>query len=202
MKIATRCVLLALIVTMGAFLLGAAEAPSPEAMDQPQARYMGNSSCRECHPTAYEQWVGTKHSRAYVILAWDKARMMVTKGHSVLTNATCLRCHSTAATLPMNRRAEGFHVEEGVQCEGCHGPGEYHVAMQRAMKVGEENAPDGDIASDEEQEADQIGELPERDEESCVRCHRPLASHAMLRTPVFDYEVAWPLVKHGKEPKE
>ena len=42
---------------------------------------------------------------------------------------TCVRCHATATasgTPPSNM--EGFHVDDGVGCESCHGPGEAHVA--------------------------------------------------------------------------
>src|SRR5258708_7354434 len=46
----------------------------------------------------------------------------------------CFACHSTAAVSAARLRLD--HLMPGVTCEGCHGPGERHIA---ALKAGSKN---------------------------------------------------------------
>ena len=52
----------------------------------------------------------------------------------------CLWCHATGAHVEEWEKDEAFIIEEGVQCEKCHGPGSEYmdVMMNRemAMKAG------------------------------------------------------------------
>ena len=57
-------------------------------------------------------------------------------------SAICLGCHATAWHSEEWEKDETFHIEDGVQCEGCHGPGSEYASLevmkdrQAAMKAG------------------------------------------------------------------
>ena len=80
--------------------------------------YVGNKSCKSCHPAEYASWKKTKHSHAY--------HTLVEAGHE--KDPDCLPCHTV-----------GFGFETGytdqtktatlsdVGCENCHGVGGNHV---------------------------------------------------------------------------
>jgi len=46
----------------------------------------------------------------------------------------CFNCHSTAAVSNAQLRLD--HLKPGVTCEGCHGPGEKHIAAIKAGSKG------------------------------------------------------------------
>jgi YVTN family beta-propeller protein len=150
----------------------------------PAARYVGNEVCGTCHTREYKEWLGTKHARTWVMLGMaDKAGKVATgfkMTEQPQQSAVCLECHGTAAGVPASYRADTFHVEEGVQCERCHGPGEKY-ATEEVMKDREKAMSLGLI-------------LPTRD--VCMGCHAPKPSHAfMLRKP-FDFDSAYSRIKH------
>jgi hypothetical protein len=92
----------------------------------------------------------------------------------------CLRCHGTAGDVLPEYRAANFHVEEGMQCEHCHGPGE-HYAKEDVMK--------------DRKRAMEAGlQMPKLD--MCLTCHNPKPSHAKLKAPAFDVKAAWERIKH------
>ena len=178
-----------LLVGLIPMLLGANETTTGKQEDESTLKYVGNQACKECHPTAYKEWVGSKHARAYVLLAWGVSREMARENEEPTENRNCLRCHAPATRIAAERLAPGFHIEEGVKCESCHGPGEMHVAKQRAKMTGENhNVP-------------RSARLKRLKKENCEPCHRPLASHEMLKKPPFDYEKAWAMIHHAKEKK-
>ena len=150
----------------------------------PAARYVGNEVCGTCHTREYKEWLGTKHARTWVMLGMaDKAGKVATgfkMTEQPQQSAVCLECHGTAAGVPASYRADTFHVEEGVQCERCHGPGEKY-ATEEVMKDREKAMSLGLI-------------VPTRD--VCMGCHAPKPSHAfMLRKP-FDFDSAYSRIKH------
>lgn len=98
-------------------------------------------------------------------------------------SAKCLICHATAATVSEDYRSPGFHLEEGVQCEACHGPGE---------KYGDE-----EIMQDKEAALSAGLRMP--DETYCLGCHRPEPSHAELNLKPFSFEERWKKIAHSKE---
>lgn len=69
----------------------------------------------------------------------------------------CLNCHSTAAVNAAQLQLD--HLMPGVTCEGCHGPGEKHVA---AIKAGRKNL---QIFNPAKLEADELSQ------EFCGACH-------------------------------
>lgn len=92
---------------------------APRALDPPpNQRFAGPQACASCHPSQYEFWKATRHSRAYQSLK-------VTNQH---LDAECAKCHTVGyrqfAGWQAPSAAVGF---ENVQCAACHGPGADHA---------------------------------------------------------------------------
>jgi len=123
--------------------------PQPGAT---QGQYLGVQSCSTsaCHakstrpgaPAAYVSWQKDPHSCAYAGgatgkygtvngLSGAKAKDIATKfGAGDPTTAdACLKCHAGAASITGTATKLGLpakgaaSLEDGVQCESCHGPG-------------------------------------------------------------------------------
>ncbi|MBC8230998.1 beta-propeller fold lactonase family protein [bacterium] len=153
----------------------------------PKAKYVGNQVCQSCHPEAYRIWVASKHARSYVMLGTMMAMNMGEEGEiqasSPRKSAKCLTCHATAATIPKEYRVPGFHIEEGVKCEACHGPGEKYIA--------EEIMRDRELAM--------AAGLLMPNEKDCLKCHEPKISHEMLNKKLFDYAASWKKIAHPEK---
>lgn len=118
-----------------------------EAMASGLYRYVGSSKCRLCHRQFFLGRKKDLHDFAMEPLAESNAQ----------DNPKCLVCHST-----------GFGVETGfesiektprlanVQCEGCHGPGNVHIANVKQKLKG------GFLAG---------ADRPERLKKMCISCH-------------------------------
>jgi len=154
-----------------------------ESFETPPAKYVGTQSCKSCHSETYRIWVGSKHARTYVVLGTMMA-MKMGENERVKTSpqksAKCLTCHATAATVSREYRTPDFHIEEGVKCESCHGPGEQHV--KKAITEGKEDA--------------MQAKLLKPKEDDCMTCHKPKNSHKMLKKKPFDYATFWKKIAH------
>lgn len=155
-----------------------------ESFTTPPAKYVGNQVCKSCHSEAYSVWVCSKHARTYVVLGTMMAMKMGEKAKIKACcppkSAKCLTCHATATTVPKEYRTPGFHIEEGVKCESCHGPGEEHAkkAITKDIKG-----------------AMLAGPLMPK-EDDCMTCHKPKDSHKMLKKKPFDYATFWKKIVH------
>ena len=153
-------------------------------MPDPPYKYVGNMVCAGCHMGQYKAWLGTKHARTWVMLQREVAkkigREMGIRASSPQYSGVCLECHGTAANHAEDFRADGFHVEEGVQCERCHGPGGYHASA--------------DIMRDKDR-AKSLG-LRKATKEDCLVCHKAKPSHGVLGRPSFDFDKSWSKIKH------
>jgi len=140
--------------------LGAGAAFAADEPALPKCAYVGVSGCRICHnsKTQGEQtviWKGTKHATAYETLKTDEAiKMGAARGlkKPPVESAECLRCHATGWNLTEEQKAQflkpAFKIEDGVQCETCHGPGEKYrtltmmknrqAALEAGMILGDE----------------------------------------------------------------
>jgi len=80
-------------------------------------------------------------------------------GRSMSTEAAqgCFNCHSTAAVSAAQLQLD--HLMAGVTCEGCHGPGEKHVAAVKA------NSKNLQVFNPAKLEADELSQ------EVCGACH-------------------------------
>jgi len=151
----------------------------------PPAKYVGNEVCGTCHTREYKLWLGTKHARTWVMLGMmDKAMkvgsQLEMKASMPQYSAVCLGCHGTAADAPPEYRAATFHIEDGVQCERCHGPGEKY-ATEAAMK--------------DRQKALSLGlRLPDRT--LCMGCHKAKPSHSFMEKKPFDFDTSYKKIVH------
>ena len=74
--------------------------------------YMGAEYCASCHQKEYQSWLISPHARATNDLPVGE-----------LSNPACLSCHATGV---FDQELRAF---PGVQCEACHGPGEYYASL-------------------------------------------------------------------------
>jgi hypothetical protein len=150
---------------------------------QSPARFEGVKVCANCHLSQYKTLLGTGHGRSWVVLGREVgkqiARELGVKGNPQYS-ATCLACHGTAALVTADSRVPNFRVEEGVSCEGCHGPGgEYTKTMNdRAQAI--------------------AAGLKIPKAEDCMVCHKPKPSHAILKGILqpFDLEAGMRRINH------
>ena len=151
--------------------------------------YVGVRVCAGCHAAGsmgdqYSQWLHSRHSQAYALLARPES-LEIAKLSGLRTlpqeSAICLGCHATAWHAEEWEKDETFHIEDGVQCEGCHGPGSEY-ASTAVMK--------------DRQAAMMAGlQMPTRD--FCVNCHVEKGSHlAILKRPPVDVKQGWETLKH------
>ena len=156
-----------------------------DSITQPGAKYVGNEVCGTCHAREYKKWLGTRHARSWVMLGMiekaDKVRSHFNvRSSSPQNSAICLKCHGTAADTPPEFRLPAFHVEEGVQCETCHGPGDRY-ATEEVMK--------------NKQEAISLGlRMPTK--EVCLNCHKAKSSHEFMNKKPFDFEEMYKKIAH------
>jgi YVTN family beta-propeller protein len=151
--------------------------------------YVGVRVCAGCHSAAsigsqYGKWLHSKHSAAYAVLVKPEGlEMGKLSGLRTLPqeSAICLGCHATAWHSEDWEKDETFHIEDGVQCEGCHGPGSEYASLEvmkdrpAAMKAG----------------------LRMPDQELCVNCHIEKGTHvAVLKQPPLEVKKGWPLLLH------
>ena len=102
--------------------------------------YVGQGVCRECHPQVDISDSHTsvdipKHNRTLDLLSREEARSIAALSGIVeraKDSLICLYCHATAADEGARWTAESFSIEDGVQCEACHGAGSAHVESVRS----------------------------------------------------------------------
>ncbi len=119
-----------------------------------QYDYIGAVKCKMCHNkkstgAQYEQWMGTKHAKAYESLKGDEQN-----------DPACLKCHSTYYGDD-EMLMTTIKPEEGVSCESCHGPGSGYKS-NTIMKDREKSIEKGLI-------------IP--DEKLCKKCHNEESPH-------------------------
>ncbi len=158
-------------VHRGGFLTKAPKSSHPLQIDFPDARFVGSTACKECHPKAFAVWSESRHSHAYENLA--KYGRPLGRQH----DPECAECHTT-----------GFHYKTGFVnemltphlagngCENCHGPASLRVAEPKNAKYSIPLRLS-------------IGNV-ERD---CRRCHDA------DNDPHFDLLKYWPKIRHGRE---
>lgn len=142
--------------------------PSSSTVVPEGPQYIGSAKCKQCHNSAdkgmaYDTWSKSEHAKAFETLAGDKAKAIAKeKGIADPQKAdACLQCHVTGHGVPAAQIKRGFKVEDGVQCESCHGPGSDHASarMKDAMKPGSVPLTKDEIASGT------------RSMELCGKCH-------------------------------
>ena len=141
--------------------------------------YVGFKICAECHAGRGSTWVRSRHAQAYTALSKPEAQQIAKlSGVPVPPQQSplCLGCHATGAEAEPWERDPTFAIQDGVQCEHCHGPGSEYAdsATMRnrelAMKMG--------------------FRMPSKEE--CHSCHGPKGSHdAVLKRERLDIDTLW-----------
>ncbi|MFN7992436.1 MAG: multiheme c-type cytochrome [Bryobacteraceae bacterium] len=174
---------------MGLIVVAAILAPASAQAAPKKPVYVGVRVCAGCHAAdgignQYSKWLHSRHSEGYAALAKPES-LEIARLSGLRTlpqeSAICLGCHATAWHTEDWEKDETFHIEDGVQCEGCHGPGSEYASSNTmkdraaAMKAG----------------------LRMPDQVYCVNCHIEKGSHtAVLKHPPVDLKAGWAELLH------
>ena len=151
-----------------------------------QHSYIGVKSCAMCHKSEKQGqqlriWEGSKHSKSFEILLTEKANNTAKeKGYETKASETadCLKCHASGYNVDASLLGKNFKIEQGVQCETCHGPGSDYK-KKSVMKDRKKSVANGLL-------------LFENPEELCLTCH-----NAESPTYVdFIFEEYWEKIVH------
>ena len=133
------------------------------AQDPDPALYVGVKMCGICHKkeengNALGIWEKGPHARAFEMLGKGRAKAAAAKLgiEDPQKSGKCLKCHSTAYNFTEKVSVEKLKVEDGVQCESCHGPGKNYMKKS----VMQNHA-----------EAVKNGMIHPALEKSCTKCH-------------------------------
>lgn len=141
--------------------------------------YVGVKVCSQCHAGRagghlFSLWRASGHANAYASLWSSQARKVAELSgipEEPQEAAMCLGCHATAADAEAWEKEDSFFLQDGVQCETCHGPGSEYMSREVMM--------DRDKAM--------MAGLKMPGEHECMMCHNVKGSHvAVLRSPELD----------------
>lgn len=160
--------------------------PFTSIFSQNAHTYVGAETCGMCHKTEKQGsqlsiWKNSAHSKAYETLKTEKANQIAKeKGFKTAAVETpeCLKCHATGYNLDASMLGKKFKVEDGVQCETCHGAGSDYKDM-KVMKDKELAIKNGLVMHD-------------KIESFCIECHN-------AESPTFidmNIQEAWQKIKH------
>ena len=122
--------------------------------------YVGAQQCGSCHPFEYQNWSTSRHAKAHVALSADQFK-----------DPKCNTCHTMEP-------GAGDPKLVGVQCESCHGGGQYYHPNY-VMK---------------DKELSRILGLLDPKEAQCKQCHNERAPSVVP----FDFANMWGRIDHGR----
>ncbi|MBI5808615.1 MAG: cytochrome C554 [Ignavibacteriales bacterium] len=120
--------------------------------------FEGTQVCGMCHKSEKQGqqlkiWQESKHAQAYKTLTTPEAdKIAAEKGFKTKAVETkeCLKCHASGYDVDKALIGAKFKVEDGVQCETCHGAGSAYKSMavmknreeavKKGLKVYEDNS--------------------------------------------------------------
>lgn len=152
-------------------------------------KYVGVTTCvGACHKTdaqgkQLDIWQNSKHAEAYKTLLTPEAdKIAKEKGFNTPAVETpqCLKCHTLGTDINPADFESTFKIEDGVQCESCHGPGSEYKKLN-IMKDRQKSIENGLIVHTE-------------GEKFCTGCHNS-------DSPTFkgfNYDEAWAKIVHKK----
>ncbi|MFZ1291606.1 MAG: multiheme c-type cytochrome [Melioribacteraceae bacterium] len=157
------------------------------ADDPPMFNYIGTEACGKCHKSEKQGkqliiWKESIHAGAYkTLLSEDAIKIAKEMGFDKLPHelVECLVCHASGYDVDNERLEVGFKIEDGVQCETCHGAGSEYKTI-KIMK-------DRNLALQKG-----LNNIFEKTEELCTGCHNP-------DSPTFsgfEFETMWAKIEH------
>ena len=112
----------------------------PATREQTRPKFIGVEGCSKCHNSEatgkqVESWKGSAHARAFETLGSATARKIAAERgiDDPQADGRCVRCHTTGAGIPKSGFRPGFQASDGVQCEACHGAGEYYAKIEHMI---------------------------------------------------------------------
>ncbi|RMD49342.1 MAG: cytochrome C554 [Ignavibacteria bacterium] len=151
-----------------------------------QNKYVGVKKCGMCHKkdktgNQLKVWKGSLHSKAFETLKSKEADEISMKkdGKKAAENPNCLKCHAPQYNVDAKLLGKKFKLEQGVQCETCHGPGSAYAKM-KIMKDKEKSIEKG------------LHLYKDPAKELCVKCHNEESPNYKG----FDFEKYWAKIKH------
>lgn len=182
--------------------------PGPAAAKE--GTYVGVKTCVRCHKKKSEGeqraiWEKSKHAKAWANLASSEAKEKAAKlgvSGDPQKAPACLICHTTGFGRPEGDFGKSFKVEEGVQCEACHGAGSNYRKKKTMKAIWEERGPDRKGMS---ATAKKVG-LITPDENSCKTCHSEQRTFngKVYKNPSFkpfDFKERYKKIKHTVPPQ-
>ena len=109
-----------------------------QVLSEDGSHYIGADKCAKmCHKSEakgnqYGIWKKNKHANAYNVLGTERAKEVAAKAGVTgdpRKADQCVKCHVTAYGVNKELIDSTFRVENGVQCESCHGPGSKYSKM-------------------------------------------------------------------------
>lgn len=153
-----------------------------------QNSYIGVKKCGMCHKkdktgNQLKVWKGSLHSKAYETLTTKEADEISMKkdGKKAVENENCLKCHAPQFNVEKTLLGKKFKIEDGVQCETCHGAGSGYKS-KKVMKDRAKAVAKGLVVFKDEAAI----------KAQCVTCHNP-------ESPTykeFKFEEYWGKIKH------
>lgn len=159
------------------------------ASEKDAPTFIGVKKCGMCHKkessgNQLKIWKSAKHSQAFKTLQTEEAdKIAAEKGFKTKAAETpeCLSCHTTGHDLDAAMLGKNFKIEDGVQCETCHGAGSKYK-KKKIMKDRAKSVANGMIEFKDEAA---IKEL-------CLTCHNDKSP----TSKEFDFAKKWDEIKH------
>ncbi len=156
-----------------------------------QNKYIGVKRCGMCHKKADQGeqlkiWEGSAHSKAFQTLQTKEAdKIAADKGlkTKAAESPECLRCHVTGHGEDASLFDSKFNMEDGIQCESCHGAGSNYKSS-KTMKDHAKAVAAG--LTEYKTEADI--------EKQCKTCHN--SESPTFKEKEFDFKAMWDKIKH------
>ncbi|NOX17287.1 MAG: cytochrome C554 [Chlorobi bacterium] len=151
--------------------------------------YVGVKKCGMCHKKAKDGeqlkiWEGSKHSKAYETLKTAEADKIAMEkyGKKAVETDECLKCHVTGHGADAALFEKSFKIENGVQCESCHGPGKDYKS-KKVMKDQAKAIEKGLILYSDEAAIEKL----------CRTCHNEKSPSFKE----FNFKEMWAKIKHN-----